>query len=232
MVGLAEVHPVLPKISSKVELPKASQPGKDGLTNGAEGVPVVVSRADKRELAKLAKEYVKVAKDNFPLIIRSLKLDAHPIAKPVVITVSYAYGGVAATTAEGSVAQMVVSAKYALAHPNDLGMIVHEMVHVVQSYPNDDPGWLVEGIADWVRWFKYEPVANRPHPSAAKADARGSYQTTAAFLDWATKKYDANLIPKLNAALQANTYKESLWQEYTGKTLDQLNDEWIASLKG
>jgi len=125
-----------------------------------------------------------------------------------------------------------VSAKYALAHPNDLGMIVHEMVHVVQSYPTYNPVWLVEGIADYVRWFFYEPVDKRPRPNLARASARDSYQTTAAFLYWAANKYNKDLVPKLNAALIAKQYKESLFKDLTGKTLDELNDEWKASGTG
>lgn len=47
------------------------------------------------------------------------------------------------------------------------GAVVHEMVHVVQQYRqvkggNRNPGWLVEGMADYIRWFKYEPPSLRP----------------------------------------------------------------------
>ena len=46
------------------------------------------------------------------------------------------------------------------------GAVVHELVHVVQQYgrartTNPDavrpPGWLTEGIADYIRWYLYEP---------------------------------------------------------------------------
>jgi len=38
-------------------------------------------------------------------------------------------------------------------------MIVHELVHVVQAYPENraNMGWLAEGIADYIRFWKYEP---------------------------------------------------------------------------
>ena len=35
-------------------------------------------------------------------------------------------------------------------------MIVHEAVHVVQLYPEFGPGWVAEGIADYIRWYLYE----------------------------------------------------------------------------
>ncbi|UJR13660.1 hypothetical protein I4U23_000672 [Adineta vaga] len=40
--------------------------------------------------------------------------------------------------------------------------VTHECMHVVQRYPRGDPGWLIEGIADYARW-KYgrnNPAAN------------------------------------------------------------------------
>jgi hypothetical protein len=74
-----------------------------------------------------------------------------------------------------------------------LGSVVHEMVHVVQSYggvrrndPNTTrmPGWLVEGIPDYIRWFLYEPQTKGAEITArnltrAKYDA--SYRITANF---------------------------------------------------
>jgi len=42
------------------------------------------------------------------------------------------------------------------------GALVHELVHVVQRFGSNahNPGWLVEGSADYVRWFKYEPQSH------------------------------------------------------------------------
>ena len=36
--------------------------------------------------------------------------------------------------------------------------MVHETVHCVQQYrTRNNAHWLVEGIADYIRFFKYEP---------------------------------------------------------------------------
>ncbi len=41
--------------------------------------------------------------------------------------------------------------------------MVHETVHCVQRYRGrGNPGWLVEGVADYVRFFKYEPKKPAP----------------------------------------------------------------------
>jgi len=233
--GSFDAHP---KITSRFEMPKPPKPSGDtGPFDGGTSTPRVVDAETKAKLEDLAKTYGKVARDNYQLILKSLELSPDSKIAPVEIVLTYGYDGVAATSgsgfgagAESKGARIEVSAKYALAHPKDLGMIVHELTHVVQSYPAYDPVWLVEGIADYVRWFNYEEVGHRPHPKQGKATARDSYQTTGAFLYWATGKYNKDLVPKLNAALTANTYKESIWVDLTGKSLDDLNTEWQATL--
>jgi hypothetical protein len=118
------------------------------------------------------------------------------------------------------------------------GSVVHEMVHVVQSYgrarrtnPNATrvPGWLVEGIADYVRWFLYEPEtkgAEITSRNIARAKYDASYRITGNFLNWVTQKYDPELVRKLNAAARQGLYNDQLWKDSTGKTLPELGDEW------
>jgi len=197
---------------------------------------VRVDAATKAKLDSLALTYEVVARQNYPLIIHALRMENDPIAKDVRIVITYGYKGVAATSGSGfggenKGARIDVSAAYALSHPNDLGMIVHEMVHVVQSYPDYDPVWLVEGVADWVRWFNWEEVSKRPRPNPAKATARDSYQTTGAFLYYVSTHYDINLVPKINRLFKNRQYKESFFKTATGKTLNQLDAEWRKTLK-
>ncbi|MBC8105725.1 MAG: hypothetical protein H7Z14_03975 [Anaerolineae bacterium] len=121
------------------------------------------------------------------------------------------------------------------------GAVVHEMVHIVQSYDRakrdnaagaKNPGWMVEGIADYIRWYKYEPEshgANIRDPSKAKFDA--SYRVTANFLSWVTETYEKDLIAKTNAAMRDGKYNDELWKQLTGKTVEALGEEWKASLK-
>jgi hypothetical protein len=105
-------------------------------------------------------------------------------------------------------------------------------VHVVQSYRRGPrPGWLVEGIADYIRFFRYEPESARPHPNPTRAKYSDSYRTTGHFLNWAQTKYDKDLVIKLNTACREAKYAEGLWKEYTGKTLEELGAEWKESLK-
>lgn len=63
-------------------------------------------------------------------------------------------------------------------------MLSHELCHVIQSYPNYKAGWLVEGIADYVRFFQFEPETKIAPPDPKKSKYTDSYRTTAAFLDY------------------------------------------------
>jgi len=112
------------------------------------------------------------------------------------------------------------------------GAVVHELVHVVQQYglarranrnATRTPGWLVEGIADYIRWFLYEPETSR-----ARHDA--SYRVSGNFIDWVARTHDKDIVRRLNAAARQGRYTETLWKEYTGHTVQELNDQWIKSL--
>jgi hypothetical protein len=123
-----------------------------------------------------------------------------------------------------------------------VGALVHEEVHVVQQYRgrrgNPDfkpaPGWLVEGIPDYIRWFLYEPQSHGADVAwlrtrrnvSLKYDAR--YRVTANFLNYVVEHYDPKkeLITKLNAACRQGQYTDDLWQDCTGQPLLALNDEW------
>ena len=122
------------------------------------------------------------------------------------------------------------------------GAVVHELAHVVQQYrvaqranpkATANPGWLVEGIADYVRWFKYEP---QPHGTeitkgnlgGARYDA--SYRITANFLNWVAGRHGETVIVKLNAALREGRYRDDLWKQWTGHTVQKLGGEWKQDL--
>ena len=116
-----------------------------------------------------------------------------------------------------------------------VGAVVHELVHVVQQYGrvrgrNRNPGWLVEGVADYIRWFLYEPESQRPKVNPARARYTDSYRTTAAFLHYLVETHDRDLIHKLNAAMRDGKYHDGLWKELTGKDVDSLWQEFIESL--
>ena len=113
------------------------------------------------------------------------------------------------------------------------GAIVHELVHVVQQYRHQNTSWLSEGIADYIRWFMFDAQSRggeitKGHIAGARYNA--SYRITANFLNWATGKYDKQLVMKLNAALRSGNYNADLWKQYTGRTPEELEAEWKKAL--
>lgn len=118
------------------------------------------------------------------------------------------------------------------------GCVIHELVHVVQSYGlarrNPDasptPGWVTEGIADYVRWFLYEPESQgaritRRNFAAARYD--GSYRISANFIDWVVRHHAPDLLEKLNTAAREGRYDEELWKKWTGMPLPELGAAWL-----
>ena len=122
-----------------------------------------------------------------------------------------------------------------------VGSVVHEAVHVAQQYGgargrNRVPGWLTEGIADYVRWWKYEPASVRRPVAPIKRNGQpasytDSYQTTAAFLEFVAKNHDHEIVVKLNAAGRNASYSPDLWKKYTGKTVEELWTQFVETLK-
>ena len=130
-----------------------------------------------------------------------------------------------------------------------IGSLIHEEVHVVQRYGgggrrgNPDfkpaPGWLVEGIPDYIRWFLYEPQshgADATYFSRARnprLNYDGLYRVSANFLNYVIEHYgkDKQILKTVNAACRQGKYTDDLWKDLTGKPLAELNDEWKAAVQ-
>jgi Peptidase of plants and bacteria len=113
-------------------------------------------------------------------------------------------------------------------HPEDFGMVMHELVHVLQHYPNSHKGagWLIEGIADYLRYWKYE--SERPRRKLGEnASYRDGYYTAGSFLAWIVWKYDRRAVRRLDAALRNGKYDDALFHKITGKDLAELWDEFV-----
>lgn len=162
----------------------------------------------------------------YPLIVQYLPSDGYTAPRKFTITFKK-MDGVAYTSGT----DIVCAEQWFLAHPDDQGAVVHEMVHVVQQYKyRNNPGWLVEGIADYIRWFKYEPATKRPRPNPARAHYNDSYRTTAAFLEFVAANYDHEIVVKMSEAMREGRYKPELWKDDTGKTPEDLWAEYAKTL--
>jgi hypothetical protein len=190
-------------------------------------VEFVVDVSDAPEMKEWAEKVARICERAYPMINEELRSDGFKPPHLVRMTLRSNYGGVA--MAGGS--RITGSVKYFKARPEDVGAMVHETVHVVQRYrTRNNPGWLVEGIADYVRFFKYEPgKIGRINPNRARYN--GSYRVTAAFLAYLTEKYDREIVRKLNQVMREGEYEEAIFKRLTGKSVQDLDREWRATLR-
>ena len=100
---------------------------------------------------------------------------------------------------------IVISATYLRNHPKDIDLVTHELMHVVQSYPDGQPGWFVEGIADYVQW-KY----GRDYAAA----------------NWKLPRFYRN-----QRSTDAYVVTGRIWNQITGKSVHRLWKDHAANSK-
>lgn len=176
-----------------------------------------------------------VVKEWYPKIVALLPGENFTAPTSLSITFENPGRGVAATSGT----RIVCAAEWFLQNLDGeaKGAVVHELVHVVQQYgqrPRDRgepaPGWLTEGIADYVRWYLYEPEshgADIQNPSAANITA--GYRVTANFLHWLSATQE-DAVQVLNTALRTGTYSSKFCTERFGKRLPELGKQWQKEL--
>lgn len=131
-------------------------------------------------------------------------------------------------------AEIHVDGSWIVAHPDDSGLLIHELVHVLQAYPGGPsaPGWLTEGIADYVRWWRYEPelaaTSGRTRIDPAKSKYTDGYRITAMWLAWCSRAHDLRLVPALDLALRNGEDPLPLFEKLCGKNADALWREFVA----
>jgi hypothetical protein len=197
------------------------------VTNFRYPIEFAVNTTDAPELKEWAEQTARTCERVYPMINDELKSAGFKPPHHVRMALKKSYRGVAGTSGD----RITGSVAYFQRHRDDVGAMVHETVHVVQHYRGrGNPGWLVEGVSDYIRFFKFEPgKLGRINPDRARYN--GSYRVTAAFLAYLTEKHDKEIVRKLNQAMREGHYKEEIFKELTGKTVQELGEEWRATLR-
>ena len=143
-------------------------------------------------------------------------------SKEVKFFVDTSYKGVAATGG----GRVRFSASYMKKHPEDIDVVTHEVMHIVQDYGRSvGPGWLTEGIADYAR-FKFgvnnEAAKWALPPYKEGQSYTNSYRITASFLNWLEKGAYKGVVKKLNSALHEHSFTAETWKNLTTGTLEEL----------
>ena len=156
-------------------------------------------------------------------IVRRFNSDS---SRTVHFTVDPEYRDNPAATSGNNI---IFSATWLREHPADTDVVTHELMHVVQAYPSGGPGWLVEGIADYVR-NRYG-INNGPGGWSMQDYSPGEnyengYRVTARFLTWLENRIRPSIVNDLDAQLRQQTYGTDTWHQLTGKTVNELWNQY------
>ena len=192
-----------------------------------------------------AEHLIPVMDEWYPKIIEMLPVDGISPAKDITFTLKDTTdlpGHLRGVPAYASGNSVVFNAGFMRDQKTGeaVGAGIHEVVHVVQfggeraenrrQRVRRPPTWVTEGVADYIRWFLYEPEskgAEITKRNIGSANYDSSYRITGNFFDWVIKNYEKDLMRKLNVATH-DGYTPELWKEWTGKTAEELNEEWKA----
>jgi hypothetical protein len=192
-------------------------------------VDVIIDVSDAPDAEAWSRKARGVVEEWYPRVAEMLKTDGYTPPDQIKLVFKSDMKGVA----HASGRTITISNDWIQKHPEDLGMVVHEMTHVIQRYPRskENNGWLVEGIADYIRFFHYEPGPSIGRFNPAKAKYTDSYRTAARFLAWIEKTHDKNIVQTLNQACRKGEYTAEVFKDATKKSLDDLWDEFIDDAK-
>jgi len=163
--------------------------------------------------------------ETFFTVYPKLKKEYNPkTSTEVTFVIDTAYKGVAATGGD----RVSYSPLWFQKHPEDIDVVTHEIMHIVQAYgEGGGPWWVTEGIADYVRYkFGVDNAgANWALPAYKEGQKYDNgYRITARFLVW-VEKSKPGTVKILDKNMRDHTYTEEIWKNTTGKTLAEL---WTA----
>ncbi|WP_295770213.1 basic secretory protein-like protein [uncultured Mucilaginibacter sp.] len=183
------------------------------------GYTLVFTSNDNSFNPKVKQKLIETFFEVYPKIAKEYN---NKTLKEVTFVIDTAYKGVAAT----SNGRIVYNPGWFKTHPEDIDVVTHEGMHIVQDYKQSvGPGWLTEGIADYVR-YKFgvnNSAANWKLPEYKSTQHyTNSYRITARFLNWIEQKQKEGVVKELDKQLRNHSYNADSWKQLTGKSLDEL----------
>jgi hypothetical protein len=183
------------------------------------GYTLIFVNYDKAFDVKVKERMIKTFFDVYPVLVKGY--NAHAV-KEITFEIDTAYTGVA----EASGAHVRYNPQWFRSHPGDIDVVTHEIMHIVQNYPGDaGPWWITEGIADYVRYVNGVDNAGGGWALPPYMDGQhysNGYRVTARFLVWMEKQVKPGIVKILDRAMRTATYTDAIWQQQTGKSIDQL----------
>ena len=177
------------------------------------------------ELAPALGRFVTTFYQVYPRLLERFENPDRPAPRSVTLVVQ---PGLRAPGMSGG-STVTVSAEWVARHPDDVGMMTHELTHLVQAYPRPEPGWLTEGIAELSRatyTLDDRPDWHLPDRFGPGQHFDNGYTVSGRFLQWLDEKHPGT-VDRLNRRMQAGQFHLRDFSELTGKTADQLWDECV-----
>lgn len=176
------------------------------------------------DLEPVAMRAKEVLLEWYPRISDMLPTEGYVPPQEFDVVFDPAYDGAAAVSGT----TMTVGVDYMRGHPDDLGMFVHEAVHINQQYgSNNVPGWLTEGIADYIRYYHFQPDDN-PIPGEDRTHYTDGYGQAAFLLNHVQTVYTDAFVSAANDAARRNVYADQIWVDHTGKDTETLWNEAVS----
>jgi hypothetical protein len=199
-----------------------------GMASAQQPFTVTVDYSQAPSCQTFAEKSKTLVEEWYPKLTKILFGDNHPLPYPEVKLIFKPMKGVAGTVNnEITISEEWVTKKA----PDDYGMVIHELTHVVQNYKGKGEGWLTEGIADYTRDRHFEPGKRTHRIDRVKNSYKQGYGIAAAFLIWLedVKTKDKDLVRKLNTACNDGTYSAEKFKERCGADADTLWKEFLAT---
>ena len=103
------------------------------------------------------------------------------------------------------------------------------MGHRPSRRSGSNPGWAVEGMADYARYkygmFNAQEGWSMPAYSSSQKYT-DAYRVTARFFVWLELHVRATIVDELDDVMKSGTYTANFWVNQTGSTVDQLWAEY------
>lgn len=188
---------------------------------------VIIDPASDSNYTPWLRQYgVPIVEAWYPMVADKL---AHPAyTPPSTMTIRVAsFNGVA--YAQGN--SITISSSWLAGNMStSQGVLIHEMVHVLQSYPDYNPSWITEGIADYVRYHMFRDAGD-PQPPSPSSHYTDGYGTAGYFLAYIESKHP-EFVRNLNISRHQNANADNFVLSYTGKTFPQLWNDMKAETGG
>ena len=198
----------------------------NSLVDAADEVTIHLDASEVPEQQVWAEEGQRILAAWHPRIVNLLSSGDFTAPTTLSLELKRSEKGIAASSGT----KIVVFSNWIEKRPEDFGLLVHELVHVIQRYPRKEPEWVTEGIADYIRWAIYEGMGQTGfHVPQAPDGYKEGYQAAAGFLLWLETHDAPGIVRRLNTAMRSSSYTDAVFADMTGRDLGTLWTEYVKS---